>query len=85
MKHVATMISETAIHVRYADNPDPQKATEWIDTQVTLQHAKMPSGKLLKDLEGHYLAGLRLVALLHARDTASAEIQRLSQILGRKP
>lgn len=84
MKHVATKVSETAIHVRYADHADPAQATEWIDTQVLLTNAKLPSGTTLKDPPSHALAGLRLVALLHARDAADAEIQRLSQVVNRR-
>jgi hypothetical protein len=82
LAHVETKILANAIHVRYADNPDPTRATEWLDAQVTMPNAKMPSGTVLKDPEGHYLAGLRLVALLYARSTADAEIQRLQGILG---
>lgn len=85
MKHISTTVSETAIHVRYANDPDPAKATEWIDTQVTLPNAKLPSGTTLAEPDAHRLAGLRLVALLHARDAASEEIQRLSQIANRRP
>jgi hypothetical protein len=80
---VETTISATAIHVRYADNADAAKATEWIDVQVKLSNLKLPSGTVVKDPESHLLAGLRLTALLYAREEANAEIQRLSQTVSR--
>jgi hypothetical protein len=80
---VETTVSATAIRVRYADHADASKATEWIDVQVKLSDLKLLSGTKITNPDTHPLAGLRLTALLHAREVANAEIQRLAEIVRR--
>lgn len=80
---VETTVSATAVHVRYADHADASKATEWIDVKVKLSDLKLLSGTKVANPETHPLAGLRLAALLHAREVADAEIQRLAEIVNR--
>jgi hypothetical protein len=36
MKHIETKISETSIRIRYANEPRPEAATEWLEFEVPL-------------------------------------------------
>jgi hypothetical protein len=85
MKLVETKISETTVHMRYADNPDSATATAWIDFQVPLTELKHPQNRQnqLGDPELQYLAEVRLAALRYARDVVGGETQRLSGLAGR--
>jgi hypothetical protein len=82
MKLVETKISETAVHMRYADNPDSAKATAWIDFQVPIADLVVPNSpeSPLGELESHYLAVIRQAALRHAREIIGAETQRLARL-----
>lgn len=83
LKHVETTVGETTIQMRYADHPDPAKATEWFDFQVKIADLRMVSGTPVKDLESHYLAVVRQVALRYVRDVIGEETQRLATLAGR--
>jgi hypothetical protein len=81
MKLVETKISETAVHMRYADNPDLAKANQWIDFQVPLDALKFldhGGERALGNIEERYLGVIRVAALRYAREIIAAETQRLS-------
>ena len=84
LKLIETTVLETTVRMRYADDVDPAKATQWIDFQVPLAELQSPNGRVeLGDPESRYLAEIRLAALRHARDVIGAETQRLSNLAGR--
>lgn len=85
MQLVQTNISESSIRMRFANNADPAKATEWIDFQFPLAVLKAPVGPTaaLGDPETRYLAEIRLAALRHVRDVIGDETQRLSGLASR--
>jgi hypothetical protein len=85
VKLVETKISETSIHMRYADDPDAAKASIWIDFQLPLASLKNQhnQNELLGDPESQFLAEIRLAALRHVRDAIGGETQRLSSLAGR--
>lgn len=83
ISHIETTISQGGVRVRYANDLDSAKATEWIDVRTLAPNLKMGSGTRVSDPESHSLAGLRVAALLHARDELNAEIQRLAEIVRR--
>lgn len=81
MKLVETKISENAVHMRYADNPDTTKVTQWVDFQVPLADLKYVDHGIerqLGKLEDRYFVEIQLAALRYARDAIGAETQRLS-------
>jgi hypothetical protein len=80
MKLVETKISETAVHMRYADNPDSAKATAWIDFQVPLKDLMLPDGERelpLGDLDLQYLGLVRQAALRYVHKLIGEENIRL--------
>jgi hypothetical protein len=81
MKLVETKISETAIYMRYADNPDTTRATQWIDFQIPLDGLKVPGRggeRVLGNIEDQYFGSIHLAALRQVRETITAETQRIS-------
>jgi hypothetical protein len=85
MKIVQTLISETSILVRYADESDPAKAQSWMEFSFPLAHLARPNtgGTTLGDLELRLLEEIHGAVLLHARNAIDIEIARLQQIGGR--
>lgn len=85
MKRVETKISETSIRLRYADNADPMKASEWMDFQFSIADLHRPNtgGTALGHLENRFLEELIGAVLLHAKDAIDAEIRNLRDIRGR--
>jgi hypothetical protein len=85
MKLIETTILETTVRMRYADNADPAKATQWVDFQVSLSDLRNPSGQdlALGDPEVCFVAEVRRSALRHVRDVIGAETQRLATVAGR--
>ena len=84
MKLIETKISETAVHMRYADNPENAKATAWIDFQVPIaQLIAFDQRTPLGEVEERYLAETRLAALRYVRELITAETQRLANLAGR--
>jgi hypothetical protein len=81
MSPVGTTIGETMIHMRYADSPDPAKASGWIDFSVPLGELAIADARgdiPLGDIHTRQLATIQLAALSRVRDAINAEIQRLS-------
>jgi hypothetical protein len=86
MKLIATTISDTSVHMRYADSHDPMNATQWIDFQVPLAELMLPDDHVevpLEDPETRYLGAIRLAALRYARKAIDVETRRLSGLLDR--
>lgn len=83
MKLIETVVTETAVRMRYADRP--QDATAWIDFQVPLAELVHPAQTSvpLGDPERQLLAEVRLAALRHVRDVIGGETQRLQELRGR--
>jgi hypothetical protein len=84
MKLIETIVSETSVRMRYADDADPAKAIEWVDFQVSLSELLSPNGQAkLGDPESRFLAEIRLAALRYVRDAIGGETQRLSSLASR--
>ena len=83
MKLIETTISETTVRMRYADDADPAKATEWVDFQAKNQDLKLPNGTTLTKPEPHPFAALKLAALRHVLGVVDAEIARIRDQLNR--
>jgi len=84
MKLVQTSVTETAVHMRYADHTDPSKAAFWVDFQVPLIELKVPAGQgedKLGNPELRLLSEAQLGALRYARGLIGDETQRLSKLL----
>lgn len=70
--------------MRYADNPDPVKAAQWLDFQVLLADLNHPENQIeIRDPETLLLAELRQAALQCARGVIGGETRRLSELRGR--
>ena len=85
MQLIETKILPNAVHMRLADDPDPEKAEYWIDFQVPLDALTLGSqaGELaLGDIERRYVGSVRLAALRYARDLIGAETQALAGRVG---
>jgi hypothetical protein len=74
MKLIETTISETTIRMQYADDPDPEKAQEWLDFQVPLKGMELPSGPL-GDSRERSLRLIQAAALRKVRDLVDDEIR----------
>jgi hypothetical protein len=77
MALIETTIKGASVHIRYADDPDPEKAQGWIDFQVPTAPLTLPAGERLGDLEGRLLRAIRVGALRYVRDQVDEEIRRL--------
>jgi hypothetical protein len=78
VKLIQTTIWGATIRLRYADSPEHEKATEWIDLQFATSDLKHPnSGSALGDPEPQFLVEIRGAVLRRARDLIDAEIRRL--------
>lgn len=87
MKLVETKILEKHVHMRYADNDDPAKATEWVDIQVPIASLKLPAPSgieiALGNPETRLLSTIKQAALRYARDEIiGVETQRLASVPG---
>jgi hypothetical protein len=81
---VETTISAATIRMRFADQADAAKATEWIDYQVKLEDLKHASGtKIPSPMEHHFLGVLQAAAIRHVREAVSVEIQHLANLADR--
>lgn len=87
MKLIETKIYPNAVQVRYADNSDPEKATEWCEFRLALAGLTHPfvqgQPRPLGPPENNFVSEVQLAALRHMRDAIGAEIQRLSELIGR--
>jgi hypothetical protein len=73
MKLIETMVMESEVYVRYADDANPEKATQWLDFQLPLSELKHPNNqhqKLLSidKLERHTLGNIRLSAIMRIQE-----------------
>jgi hypothetical protein len=85
-KLVETTISETTVRLRYANENEAAKSTEWIDIQVPLAELLVPhthQPTKIGNPEPYFVAEVRLAALHYVRDVIGAEIQRLGVVAGR--
>jgi hypothetical protein len=84
MKLIETTILETTIRMRYADNADPAKATQWLDFQVPLSALIDPRTEdhKLSDIQKRFLATIQQAALRHVRGLISDENTRLAPLSG---
>jgi hypothetical protein len=84
MTLVETTILSATIRMRYADNADPAKATEWIDIQTALPGLMNRHGHPLgKEPDLYFLAEVRLAALRFAQEAIDAETRRLANLADR--
>lgn len=85
MELIETTISGTTVSMHYADNTDPEQATQWIEFSVPIASLRATSGSDLGEIDGYYVAQVREAALRYVRDIITAETQRLSTFAGRLP
>jgi hypothetical protein len=86
MKLISTTVSGEFVRLRYATDPEPAKAHEWLDFRVRLTAMKNTSGgpdQPIEDRELQHLAELHRGALLQAREIIDSEIQRLRELADR--
>jgi hypothetical protein len=84
MQLIETKILPDAVQMRIADHPDPQQATEWIEFRMPAAQLKTDRGhRFGAEIEGYFVAEVRLAALRYVRDIIGGETQRLSEIAGR--
>ena len=87
MKLVETKVTSASVHMRYADNLDPSKATQWVDFQVPIDAVWAPDGPPGTpsiDPERQGLGEIRLAALRHARGVIGDETRRISELFDRR-
>jgi hypothetical protein len=78
MKLIETTVSETTVRMRYADNADPAKASQWIDFQVPLAELAEGTGARkthLDRLEARFLGAIQEAALHYMQDVVAKEIR----------
>ena len=84
MQLIETTVTATAVRMRYANSPDPTKATEWLDFQVPMDGLMIPLHQREEPLgdqpDIRLLAEVRLAALRRVRGVIGAETQRLSAL-----
>lgn len=85
MEHIETTISAATIRMRYANDPDPVRATEWFAFEVPVGSLKLPveggPEPALGDPESRHLAAIRLAALRYVRDAIGDETRRLAHLV----
>jgi hypothetical protein len=77
MKLIETTVSETTVRMQYADNADPEKATQWIDLQFRMADLKHGSGTPLPPVAPLKLAAIQAAALTRAQELIGEEMGRL--------
>jgi hypothetical protein len=86
MQLIETKILPNAVHMRFVDDLDPQKADYWIDFQVPLDDLMLPSPArnehLPEEVEKWYLGSIRLAALRYALDALVAQTEALTRRVG---
>jgi hypothetical protein len=73
MKLIAITIAEKLVRMRFANDPDPAKATEWLEFQTHCQEFE----------DSWVLAGVQREALDRIRAVIDSEIQGLRSTLNR--
>jgi hypothetical protein len=84
MKLIETIVTEKTVRMRYADNEDAAKASQWIDFQVPLDKLEHADQTALGEPELRYLAQVRQAALRYARGVIGDETQRLASLINRR-
>lgn len=85
MKLTETSVTETAIRMRFADDVDPAKATQWLDFQVPLAGLLHPNNQVeLVQPDLQFLGEVRRAALAYARGIIADETQRIAALLDRR-
>ena len=80
MNLVRTTIKEKTLQMRYADDPDREKAELWIDFSVPVEDLRMPDpdGNIrLEDIPKRQLAIVQAAALRYVRKAIDEELKRL--------
>jgi hypothetical protein len=86
MQYVETTLSDATIRMRYADDPDPTKAVEWIEFRLKIADLQHPSGRgKLGKLELQYLGEAHRAALRYVRDVIGDETRRLADQASHTP
>jgi hypothetical protein len=84
MKLIETTVSETTVHMQFADDADHERATEWLDFQVPLAGLVVDAEENpLGDPAQRRLATIQRAALHHALIAITAEIARLAVLADR--
>jgi hypothetical protein len=67
--------------MRYADDPDPTRATQWFDLCVPLSALEHPlkPGEPIQETDSLPVAAVRVAALRYVRDAIGEETQRLQE------
>ena len=76
MKLISTTISGKTVQMRLANDPDPAKATEWIDFVVQVQGIEPPSVPLVAEAQIEAFRRLRDVMIEQSKDLAALANQR---------
>lgn len=87
MQTIETKILQNAVYMRLADDPDPEKASYWIEFELpndklTLPMASGPNDSL-RDVERRFVGAVRLAALRYVQDLIGEETRRLATVVGR--
>jgi hypothetical protein len=77
MKLIETVITETSVRIRLADDADRLKAQSWIDCQLPRAALQRLSGTPVAALDAWSLPIVRQVILENVRAAVDAEIARL--------
>jgi hypothetical protein len=81
MNHLATVISDVAVHIRFAEQGKNSEAEYCIDILVPRNRLTLPSPDpepTLGEPEIRFLREIKLAALHYARDVIDEEAQRLA-------
>jgi hypothetical protein len=78
---IETTIAEKTVRVRLADNADPH--VEWVEFQVIPGDFVLADRSLSQGADRMPLGAIRLAALRRAQTAIGAEIERLSEIVGK--
>lgn len=73
MQLIETLVTESAVYMRYADETDPEKVTQWLEFHVQLPALKHPNNPLqellqVAKLERLHLGTIRLSAIMHIQE-----------------
>ena len=84
MQLIETTISDESIMMRLANNPDRDKATEWLTFSVPARLAfESAQGPIRLPFEIERVAVVQQAVLRYVREAIAAETQRLSALLNR--
>lgn len=74
-----TLVSETAVHARFADHSDVSNATLWFELQVPLADLEIDEPRTAhpRNSEARYIGAAKLAALRHLYRMIGTEIVRL--------